>query len=133
MNAALLSPLVKPLFDLVDDLFTSEEERSAAKLKLMEMDMKPLMAQLDINKTEAQHTNWFVAGWRPAIGWTCAFIFFYTFVLRDLLVAILTVNGIDTSPIPDLDLAEVMPVLLGLLGLGGLRTYEKVQGVAGNR
>ncbi|WP_422048066.1 3TM-type holin [Shimia sp.] len=128
-----LIPLAKPLFDLIDDLFTSDDEREAAKLKLLQADLKPLMSQLEINKTEAASTNWFVAGWRPFIGWTCGFIFFYAYVLRDILIALAIAGGIDVSTIPDLNLYEVMPVMLGMLGLGAARSYEKVQGAEANR
>jgi hypothetical protein len=118
---------------VIDSLFTSDDERAAAKLKLLELDLKPAMAQLEVNKAEAANPNWFVAGWRPAIGWTCGFIFLYTFVLRDLLSFAVAVAGVDMPPIPQLDLGEVYPVLLGLLGLGGMRTFEKFKNAEAKR
>jgi len=133
ISAGAVAPFVKPFFDVIDSLFTSDEERAAAKLKLLELDLKPAMAQIEVNKMEAQNPNWFVAGWRPAIGWTCGFIFLYTFVLRDLGMFLVNLYGVDVSPLPKLELTEVMPVLLGLLGLGGMRSFEKFKGVEAKR
>jgi hypothetical protein len=85
--------------------------------------------QTDINKVEAGSTNFFVAGWRPGIGWSCACAFFWTYVLAPLATFICNAVGHPVT-LPTLDIGTMMPVLLGMLGLGGMRTYEKTQGVA---
>lgn len=78
-----------------------------------------LMGQIEINKIEAAHRNWIVAGWRPFIGWVCGGAMFNNFLLATWF-----------PQIKETDLEMMMPVLLALLGIGGLRTYEKVKGVA---
>lgn len=125
--------LAGPLVQLVDEVFETSEERAAAKLKLLNLEMQPYLAQLEVNKAEAGHMNVFVAGWRPFIGWVCGSIFAWTFIVAPFIGWIINALGIDVPPIPTLGLGEVMPVLLGLLGLGGMRTFEKLKGVESNR
>lgn len=122
------------LFGLVDDLFTSEEERQEAKFKIMELASKGDLAQLAVNAKEAESKNVFVAGWRPFIGWTCGIAFAFAFIasplIETLIVYVYLFAGIeiDTSGLPTLDITAMLPVLLGMLGLGGLRTFEKTTG-----
>ena len=93
-------------------------------IKGKEIDPQKLIElQGEINKIEAQHRNVFVAGWRPAIGWVCAFALAYNFVIRDLLVWWV---GVETAP-PALQMEHLMTVLIGMLGLGGMRTFEKLK------
>lgn len=86
-------------------------------------------AQNQVNTTEAQSKNWFVASWRPAVGWVCALGLFSQFIIGPFATWIATLLG---KPIqyPSLDMGTLMTLLLGLLGLGGMRTYEKVSGVS---
>ena len=92
-------------------------------LKGKEIDPQKLIElQAEINKVEAQHRTIFVAGWRPFIGWVCGFALAYNFVLRDLLVWWV---GPDTAP-PALQMEHLITVLVGMLGLGGMRTFEKL-------
>lgn len=122
-------PLVLPLVGkLLDNLFPDPAQAAAAKLKLMEMAQAGDLAQLDVNKMEATSSSLFVAGWRPFIGWVCGSAFAWNFLLGPLLTQLLTIFGPPVSYTP-LDLTEMMPVLLGMLGLGGLRTVEKIKGV----
>lgn len=83
------------------------------------------MAQAAIDQAEAGSSNLFVAGWRPALGWTCAAIFAYNYIIGPLLSLIPGVK------LPMLNISEVSPVLLGMLGLGTMRTVEKINGAAG--
>jgi hypothetical protein len=87
-----------------------------------------LQGQLDTNKAEAASGNVFVAGWRPAVGWVCAMAFGFTFVFAPLATWAAALSGHPVT-FPVLDISQLMPVLLGMLGLGVMRTYEKVQGV----
>jgi len=92
-------------------------------IKGKEIDPQKLIElQAEINKMEAQHRTVFVAGWRPFIGWVCGFALAYNFVLRDLLIWFF---GPETAP-PALQMEHLMTVLLGMLGLGGMRTFEKL-------
>jgi uncharacterized protein (DUF2062 family) len=102
----------------------SEEERAqlAAAVQLVQ-------GQLDINKAEAGSASVFVAGWRPFIGWTCGVAFAYKFVAAPVAALVLTAVGHPIT-LPVLDFGEMMPILFGMLGLGAMRSFEKVKGVA---
>lgn len=95
----------------------------AAQAEQRENDMA--LAQVEVNKTEATHANLFVAGWRPFIGWTGGVALGYTWILSPLLKMIF---GLDELPAlaPD----EIYPIIIGMLGLGTMRTVEKMRGVA---
>ena len=89
-----------------------------------------LQGQLDTDKAEAASKSVFVAGWRPWIGWVCGSAFAWAYVLQPFCAFALSAFHVQVM-LPTLDLSEMMPVLLGMLGLGGLRTYEKVQNAPG--
>jgi Holin of 3TMs, for gene-transfer release len=91
-----------------------------------------ISAQIEVNKQEAASPSLFVAGWRPWIGWTCGMAFAWAFVLQPLLTFALAAAG-HKMDLPTLDLSQMMPVLLGMLGLGAMRTYEKIQGAPGSK
>lgn len=98
------------------------EIREAIKGK--ELDPKELLEiQTKINEIEAQHRTIFVAGWRPFIGWICGIALMYNFVIRDLFIWVVKPESIP----PALQMEHLMTVLLGMLGLGGLRTFEKIK------
>lgn len=84
-------------------------------------------AQTEVNLKEAEHPSLFVSGWRPAVGWICVAGCFYGFAFQPSLAWLSGLIGVGAPPV--LDMATLMGLLGGLLGLGGLRTYEKVQGV----
>jgi hypothetical protein len=85
--------------------------------------------QLEVNKAEAASGSVFKGGWRPAIGWVCASAFAYHFVLQPVILFIALAAGIDMPALPEFDMASLMTVMMGMLGLGGLRTYEKQKGI----
>jgi hypothetical protein len=87
------------------------------------------LAQLDINKTEAAHRSIFVAGWRPFIGWSCGVALAWNYIAQPILVFTLAQTG-NLVELPALDMSQMMPVLMGMLGLGGLRTFEKYKSVS---
>jgi|TARA_R110000782_G_scaffold492_2_gene1604 hypothetical protein len=94
-------------------------------IKGKELDPEKLIElQTKINAVEAQHRTLFVAGWRPFIGWICGVALAYNFVIRDLFIWVTK----TTEAPPALQMDHLMTVLLGMLGLGGLRTYEKIKG-----
>jgi len=93
-------------------------------IKGKELDPNELISlQTKINEIEAGHRSIFVAGWRPFIGWICGIALAYNFIIRDLFIWIL--KPVDIPPA--LQMEHLMTVLLGMLGLGGLRTYEKIK------
>lgn len=130
--AGALGPLVSGIMGGLDALFTSDEEREAAKLKILAELNKPHILQALANIEEAKHTNWFVAGWRPGIGWICALGLGYQFLILPFaeLIAFFAGTPVD---LPPLDGSMLMTMTMSLLGLGGLRTAEKFKGVARNQ
>ena len=137
LPAALLAagPIASGLFGLIDKLFTSEDERMAAKLKVLELEKSGELAQIAVNAQEARHDSIFVAGWRPFIGWVCGLAFTWAFLLYPVLSFFVVAFGIpvDLTLVPELDLAAMMPVLMGMLGLGAMRSWEKREGVSRER
>lgn len=124
----------------LDLAFPDTTEADNAKQRLAEMALKGelddlqnefqlAMGQLEVNKAESQHADIFISGWRPFIGWICGCAFAWNYLFRDLTVLLANLAGAELTPVT-LDLSEMMPVLLGMLGLGGYRSYEKAKGVA---
>lgn len=132
--------LIGPVADLVNTVLKrvlpaekmSEEVRAKLEaevtLELTKMDWQGTLGQLDINKEEAKHESMFVAGWRPFIGWVCGTAFAYNFVVQPFFFFITAKYGYDLSAMPQLDTSSLTTVLLGMLGIGGLRTFEKWSG-----
>ena len=87
------------------------------------------LAQMAINKEEASSGSLFKGGWRPFIGWVCGLAFAYHFILQPLLVFILATFSIALPDLPEFDMGTLLPILGGMLGIGGLRTYEKQKGL----
>tara|TARA_R110002020_G_scaffold278798_1_gene494187 strand:- start:580 stop:987 length:408 start_codon:yes stop_codon:yes gene_type:complete len=131
--AALLPSLLPVVGDVLDRFFPNKEEKERAEreiaAKLTEHLAKIDLAQLEVNKAEAASRNIFVAGWRPFVGWTCGMALAYTYVVQPILVFGLAHYGYWVD-LPPLDMSTMMPVLLGMLGLGGLRSFEKYKGVS---
>lgn len=117
------------------DLLKQKSLDAELQEHLADNGIKLQMAQIAVNQAEAASANWFVAGWRPAVGWICAVAFGYSYVLYPFMeFAIKVVHpSIDLSGMPKLDLSDMMPVLLGMLGLGTMRTYEKRTNTEANR
>lgn len=126
--AAIADKVVGIIDKLIPDTAARDKMKAEMTQELMRQDWQGVMAQLDINKQEAAHDSVFVAGWRPAVGWVCAASFAYTFVLQPFLVFVLTALKWQAPPLPELDMGPLLAVLGGILGLGGMRTYEKVKG-----
>ena len=118
---------------LINKIFPDPAQASEAKLKLLDLqqngELAIMTAQTDINKTEAANSSVFVSGWRPAIGWVCALALAYQYLVRPLGGTIASLLGLTIPPLPGLD-DNLWQLMMGMLGMGGLRTFEKVQGVA---
>lgn len=99
------------------------EIRAAIDAQLADNEL--LKAQIAVDQQEAASSSLFVAGWRPAVGWICAFAFAWQFLCLPILLFIGSVLG-HAIPVPTFDVQSMLVVLSGLLGLGGMRTYEKV-------
>lgn len=128
----------KLLNSILSRVLPAEKISEADRLKLsqdltmalLEKDNQQVMAQLLINQEEAKHDSIFVAGWRPFIGWVCGSAFAYTFIIQPMAVFVIVSTKWAAPPLPTLDMAPMLTVLGGMLGLGALRTYEKTKGVA---
>lgn len=128
-----LSPLIGPTVNKILDLIPNVNERAKAKEKfefeLMTAVNAASEAQTKINLAEAAHRSVFVAGWRPSIGWTCSLALFYSFVAHPILSWYVAIYHPEIASLPKLEIGELMTLVLGMLGLGGMRSYEKNKGV----
>ena len=129
-QASELTGPIEAVGNVMDALFTSDKERLDKKAMLARITQQPNVVQVELNKIEAAHKSLFVAGWRPFIGWVCGLALFYNFVLRDLMVWGLMLSAQETPPPPVLHIDVLTTILYALLGLGGMRTFEKLQGRA---
>lgn len=127
MSAALWIGAASGLLSSALDFFEGDKKREAELLlKQVEQVHTAAMAQLEVNKVEAGHESLFVSGWRPAIGWTCAFAIFSDFCLRPLMVW--ASGWYPSIPIfPSLISDNLWELMAGMLGLSGLRTFEKTR------
>ena len=129
----LLGSLVGPVSGLLDKFIEDKDVKNQLAHDLSTMAERHAQelskGQLEINKAEAQSRNIFVAGWRPFIGWTCGFAMAYNYVLQPILIFVLAQFDYLVQ-LPGLDLSEMMPVLMGMLGLGGMRSFEKFKGIS---
>ena len=145
MNPLLISGLFSAAQSLIERFFPDPEKQAEAQRALLQMQQNGELAllasetdlaklQIQTNVEEAKHANIFVSGWRPAVGWVCAAAFAYSYVLLPALQFFVFTFGTATmveqlALAPALELSEMMPVLLGMLGLSGLRTTERIKGV----
>jgi len=125
----LFENLMGPLSDLLDKFIVDKDLKAKLKHEITTELHKANMAQIEVNKVEAAHKNMFVSGWRPFVGWCCASALAYHFFLQPILVFILSLSGYQVA-LPEFDMNSLMTVLLGMLGLGGMRSLEKINGVA---
>jgi len=124
--ASLVSTTVDKIFP--DANIEAQSKADALKTELTK-ELEYTLGQIEINKIEASSSSVFVAGWRPAVGWTGAFGYAYEFVLKPITNGLLVANGVPPA-FPSLELEALSTLLFGLLGLGTLRTVEKVNKVA---
>lgn len=129
----MLQALIGPVTGLLDKFIEDKDQKNALAHEIATMSERHAqeiaMAQIEVNKAEAQSSSVFKGGWRPFIGWVCGFAFAYHFILQPVLLFGVGVAGIQLPALPEFDMSQMMPVLLGMLGLGGLRTFEKQKGI----
>jgi hypothetical protein len=129
---SLLGSLVGPVTGLLDKFIEDKDQKNALAHEIATLAEKQAheaaMAQVQVNAAEAKHRSVFVAGWRPFVGWICAVALAYHFVLQPIIIFGAGVAGVYVD-LPAFDMDSLMTVLLGMLGLGGLRTYEKKAGL----
>ena len=133
MIASLVSAILPGVTDIIGRFLPEDKEARAKAEREIEQQLSTHLAridiaQLEVNKEEAKSRNIFIAGWRPFIGWTCGLALCWTYILQPIAQFVLAQTG-HLIDLPGLDMSTMMPVLLGMLGLGGLRTWEKQRGV----
>ncbi len=130
---SLISSLIGPVTGILDKVIEDKDQKAKLAHEIATMSdnhaQQALLSQLEINKAEAASGSLFKGGWRPFVGWVCGVAFAYHFVLQPLIVFILTVFGSDIPELPEFDMSTLLTTLGGLLGIGGLRSYEKTKGL----
>lgn len=133
----MIQMLIPAITSIIDKLIPDPQAAADAKLKALDMaqkgelaaldaDLKLALGQMEVNKAEAS-TDLFRGGWRPFCGWICGAGLLYTFLLKPLLPWAVGLFGVAVPMLPAIDSDALMALLFGMLGLGGLRTYEKVK------
>ena len=125
---------IKAVTKVIDEIHTSDEERLNARNTIMKIEAELKKRQMDINLADAQSKAGGVSGmiqriWRPLIGFSCALAIFWEYVLKQFLMFFLATFKVETMPLPELDMGTLMPLVMALLGMGALRTYEKQKGI----
>ena len=136
MNFLGIGTVIESVGKVAGDLITTDKERMQLELEGRKLDQAIDLAHIGVNNTEAQHASVFVVGWRPAIGWVGAAAMAYQFLLYPMLTwvwALAQANGYlpaGTQPPPVLDADQLWVILSGILGIAGMRSFEKSRGVA---
>ena len=125
----MIDKLIGPITGIVNKFVVDKDLKMKLQHELETALHSANLAQLEVNKAEAAHKNTFVAGWRPFVGWVCGVALAYHFILAPLLQFGFALAGLDQE-LPEFDFSQLSTVLMGMLGLGGLRTFEKMKGVS---
>ena len=125
----ILDKLIQPVANILDKFVADKDLKAKLQHELETAIHSANLAQLEVNKAEAAHKSVFVAGWRPFVGWVCGVALAYHFILAPLLQFSFALAGMDQE-LPEFDFSQLSTVLMGMLGLGGLRTFEKMKGVS---
>ena len=122
----MIEKLIKPVGDILDKFVADKD----LKLKLSHELEKEIVslnrAQIELNKVEAAHENVFVSGWRPFIGWACGIALVYHFLIEPIIQYILIISGSNFAT-PEFDFSQLSTIVMAMLGMSGLRTYEKTK------
>ena len=123
----MIDKLIGPITGIVNKFVVDKDLKMKLQHELETALHSANLAQLEVNKAEAAHKNAFVAGWRPFVGWVCGVALAYHFILAPLLQFGFALAGMDQE-LPEFEFSQLSTVLMGMLGLGGLRTFEKMKG-----
>ena len=125
----MIDKFIEPVSNILDKFVADKDLKAKLQHELNTELHKANMAQIELNKVEAGHRSIFVAGWRPFLGWALSFAMAWHYVLAPLILFIAAFFGKTLPTLPQFDMGSLMTVLMGMLGLGGLRTYEKTKGL----
>ena len=130
---SLLTTLIEPATKLLDKVIEDKDQKAKLAHELATMaDIlahEQNLAQIQVNREEATSGSLFKGGWRPCIGWVCGIAFGYHFVVQPVIIFIVALIGVEIPDLPEFDMSTLLTVLGGMLGIGGLRTYEKQKGL----
>ena len=131
---ALLNALIGPVTGLLDKFVEDKDQKAALAHEISTMAdrhaQELALAQVEVNKAEAASGSVWKGGWRPFVGWVCGTAFAYHFVIQPLAIFVVAAYGMEIPALPEFDMGQLMTVLMGMLGLGGLRSFEKDKHVA---
>ena len=127
--ASLVGPIVNKFVDRIPDGNERARAKESLERELVEAANSAMLAQTEINAVEAQHKSIFVAGWRPFIGWVCGVGIAWSMVVQPVAQWAMLAWGAGTE-LPTIDTSYLMELVTGMLGMSGLRTFEKMRGVA---
>jgi hypothetical protein len=136
MNLLNISSIIDSVGKVAGDLITTDKEKMQLEIENRKLDQAIDIAQIEVNKEEAKSSSLFVSGWRPAVGWIGAAALAYQFLLYPLLgwawkwLQAMNYVPAEMSPPPLLDAEQLWVMLSGILGIAGMRTFEKQKGVA---
>lgn len=130
MDLLGIGSVIESVGKVAEHFVTTDKEKMALELESRKIDQQNDMAQIEVDKQEAQSASLFVSGWRPFVGWVCGFALLYAAILDPIARFVAEVIYTYSGKFPEIDTTITMQVLFGLLGLGGMRTYEKIKGVA---
>ena len=135
LSNLLSGGLVGSVGKIIDELHTSDEEKGQIKIKLQELENELNQKQMEINLADAKSTAAGIGGimqrsWRPLIGMSCALAIAWEYVIKQFLMFVLATFSIQTAPLPELDMATLFPLVTALLGMAGLRSFEKSKGIS---
>jgi phenylpyruvate tautomerase PptA (4-oxalocrotonate tautomerase family) len=129
----LLGKLVEPVSNVLDKVVEDKDQKARLAHEIATMAERHAQelakGQIDINKEEAKSRNIFIAGWRPFVGWTCGLALFWHFLGLPVTLFVTGWFNLQHPPLPEFDMNSLMTVLLGMLGLGGMRSFEKFKGL----
>ena len=131
---ALLNALIGTVTGLLDKFVEDKDQKAALAHEISTMadrhGQELALAQVEVNKAEAASGSVWKGGWRPFVGWVCGTAFAYHFVIQPLAIFVVAAYGMEIPALPEFDMGQLMTVLMGMLGLGGLRSFEKYKHVA---
>ena len=130
LSKLLGGSLVETVGKVIDSVHVSDEERGKIKIRLQELENEINAKQIEVNLADAKSTATDISGilqrsWRPLIGFSAAISIFWEFVLKNFIMFFLAVFEVKTQPLPSMDMEQLMPLVMALLGMAGLRTFEK--------
>ena len=126
----MIDKLIEPVSDIVGKFVKDKDLQAKLDHELQTLFHQANLAQIELLKEDAKSNNGFQISWRPFVGWICGVAMLYHFILQPLLHTVLTASGVQVA-LPDFEFSQLSTILMAMLGMSGLRSYEKTKGVHG--